>query len=81
MSEFGDITDLEKTSLIAHVDLCAIRYGQLDQRLTRLENKVDDIQKDILEGQKSLKTTIITSAVTISVALISLAGALLVRLP
>jgi hypothetical protein len=80
MSDFGETTSLEKQSLEAHVDLCAIRYGQLDIRLTGLEKKVDDIQKDILEGQKSLKTTIITGAVTISVALISLAGTLLVKL-
>lgn len=80
MSDFGDTTALEKTSLEAHVDLCALRYGQLDARLTSLENKMSAIQKDILEGQKSLKSTIITGAVTISVALISLAGTLLVKL-
>ena len=79
MSDFGDTTDLEKTSLEAHVDLCALRYGQLDQRLTSLEDKVDAIQKDILDGQKSLKTTIIGGAVTILGGLLSLAMVLLLK--
>lgn len=77
MSDFTDTTDLERTSLEAHVDLCALRYGQLDQRLTSLEYKMDAVQKDILEGQKSLKTTIITSSGTIVVALIGIIGTIL----
>lgn len=79
MSDFGDTTDLEKTSLEAHVDLCALRYGQLDLRLTSLEHKMDKVQHDILEGQKSLKTTIITSSGTIAVALIGIIGTILTK--
>ena len=44
-------TSLERTSLEAHVDLCALRYQQLDLRLTNLEKKVDDIHEDIVTGQ------------------------------
>lgn len=65
MVDFGDTTNLEKQSLEAHVDLCAMRYQQLDLRLKTLEVKMDGVQKEILEGSKSLKTTIITSAVTL----------------
>jgi hypothetical protein len=36
-------TDNEKTSLEAHVDLCALRYQDLDTRLTKLEAKLDII--------------------------------------
>ena len=74
-----DTTTLEKTSLEAHVDLCAMRYGQLDLRLTSLENKVIEIQQDINNGQKSLKTTIITSSSTIAVALIGIITTILMK--
>lgn len=79
MSDFTDTTDLERTSLEAHVDLCALRYGQLDQRLSSLEYKMDAVQKDILEGQKSLKTTIINSSGAIVVALIGVIGTILTK--
>ena len=54
-------TNLEKTSLEAHVDLCALRYGQLDQRLTALEEKVETVHNDVLEGQKSLTIGIVVT--------------------
>lgn len=74
-----DTTSLEKTSLEAHVDLCAMRYQALDLRLTSLEIKMSDVQRDILEGQKSLKTVIINSAGTIVVALIGVIGTILMK--
>lgn len=79
MSDFGDITALEKTSLEAHVDLCAMRYGQLDQRLTSLEGKMSAVQKDILEGNKSLKTVLITSTTTIVGGILALAMTILIK--
>ena len=73
MSDLGDTTNLEKTSLEAHVDLCAMRYRQLDLRLSSLETKMDAIQADISEGQKSMKATLLGSAATIVGGLLSLA--------
>ena len=55
----------ENEDLNLHVKLCAERYQGIQDRFERLENKVDSIQKEILEGSKSLKTVIITSATTI----------------
>jgi predicted nuclease with TOPRIM domain len=46
-------TELEKSSLEAHVDLCAMRYAQLDDRLSNLETKVGSIHEDILEGKRA----------------------------
>jgi hypothetical protein len=80
MSDLGETTNLEKTSLEAHVDLCAMRYRQLDIRLTSLEIKMDAIQRDIVEGQKSLKTTLITSAGTIVASVIGLVVAILIKM-
>lgn len=80
MSDFGETTNLEKTSLEAHVDLCALRYQQLDTRLTTLEVMMAAIQRDIIDGQKSLKTTIITTTGTIVVALIGIISTMLIKL-
>jgi hypothetical protein len=71
--------DAEKTDLGTHVDLCAQRYLLLEKRLTILEVKVDKINEDIIKGQKSLSTVIISSAGTIVVALIGVLAAILVK--
>jgi len=64
-------TDLERTSLEAHVDLCAIRYDNLDKRLTNVETKLDDIAEDMKAGQNSLAKVIIGAAGTITAGLLS----------
>jgi hypothetical protein len=70
-------TSLERTSLEAHVDLCALRYQQLDSRLTNLEKKVDDIHEDIVSGQKSPTKVIIGTAGTIVAGVLSVVVAVL----
>ena len=70
-------TSLERTSLEAHVDLCALRYQQLDLRLTNLEKKVDDIHEDIVSGQKSLTKVIIGTAGTVIAGVLSVVVAVL----
>lgn len=64
-------TDLEKESLEAHVDLCALRYEQLDGRLNRLEEKVDDMHKDIQTGNASMIKVLIGASGTIVAGLLS----------
>ena len=71
------VTSLEKHSLEAHVDLCALRYKQLDDRLTSLEGKVDDIHRDIIAGQKSLTKVIIGTAGTVIAGVLSVVVAVL----
>jgi len=73
-------TALEKTSLEAHVDLCALRYGQLDQRLTNLEEKVETVHKDIVEGQKSLTKVIIGTAGTVIAGILGIVVTILMKL-
>ena len=80
MAKIVPTTDLEKSSLEAHVDLCALRYGQLDERLTCLEEKVEAIHTDIIEGQKSLSKVIITTAGTVLVGVISIVVTLLMKM-
>lgn len=73
-------TQLEKESLEAHVDLCAIRYAALDQRLTKVENKLDGIAEDMKAGQNSLAKVIIGSAGTIVAGLLSTVIVLLMNM-
>jgi tetrahydromethanopterin S-methyltransferase subunit G len=64
-------TKLEKESLEAHVDLCAIRYEQLDGRLEKLESKVDAIHTDIQTGNASMIKVLIGAAGTVVAGLLS----------
>lgn len=73
-------TELEKTSLEAHVDLCALRYAQLDDRLITLESKVMEMHSDILIGQKSLTKVIVGTAGTVIAGVVSIVVALLVKM-
>lgn len=79
MSDSLKTTALERTSLEAHVDLCALRYAQLDGRLTNLEVKVDQIHKDIIDGQKSITKVLIGTAGTIVASLLSIVIVLLMN--
>ena len=81
MSSISKTTDLEKQSLEAHVDLCAIRYQNLDNRMDKIEKKVEAIHEDITEGQKSMTKVLIGSAGTIVAGLLSTIVVLLMSLP
>ena len=66
-----NVTDLEKQSLEAHVDLCAVRYEQMDRRLTSIESKVETIHTDMQAGQQSMTKVIIGASGTIVAGLLS----------
>jgi hypothetical protein len=70
-------TSLERQSLEAHVDLCALRYEQLDQRLTSLEDKVDTIHQDIVAGQKSMTKVLVGTAGTVIAGVLSVVIAII----
>lgn len=71
---------LERESLEAHVDLCALRYEQLDMRLSTLEKKVDDIHDDIVQGQKGLSKVIIGTAGTVIAGVLSIVVTILLKM-
>lgn len=73
-------TSLEKQSLEAHVDLCALRYLQLDTRLTHLEEKVDEMHDDIIEGQKGLTKVIIGTAGTVIAGVLGVVVTILMKM-
>jgi predicted nucleic acid-binding Zn-ribbon protein len=47
-------TQIEKESLEAHVELCAERYGKLENKLETVEKKVEKLEEHIIE----IKTTL-----------------------
>lgn len=73
-------TQLERESLEAHVDLCAIRYDNLDKRLTNVEDKLDGIAEDMKAGQNSLAKVIIGAAGTIVAGLLSTVVVILMQM-
>ena len=72
-------TSLEKQSLEAHVDLCALRYQQLDDRLTNVEKKIGSIHEDMRLGQNSLVKVIIGAATTIVAGLLTTVVTILMK--
>lgn len=74
-------TALEKQSLEAHVDLCALRYKGLDERLSRVEEKIDEVHEDIQKGNASMTKVLIGAAGTIVAGLLSTIVVLLTTFP
>ena len=66
-------------TLESHEEICAIRYDNIDRRLTNLEHKVDQIQTEITENKRSLATTIVTAGATISASVIGLIVTILMK--
>jgi len=64
-------TDLERENLEAHVDLCQQRYEGLERRLSKIEEKVEDIHSEIQLGNKGMIKVIIGSTGTIIAGLLS----------
>jgi len=73
-------TSLERESLEAHVDLCALRYKNLDERLTTIEGKVGEIHKEVSNGNKSMIKVLIGAAGTIIAGLLSTIVVILITL-
>ena len=78
MSEIAT-TSLEKESLEAHVDLCALRYSNLDNRLNTVENTLRDIHQDIKSGQNSMNKVLIGTAGTVIAGLLSTVVVILMK--
>ena len=71
MSKSINTQAVEKTSLKAHVEMCAERYKQLDERLEIIEVKVNRIEEVLNESKNGLAKVIIGAAGTIVAGIIS----------
>lgn len=73
----------EYNDLNLHATLCSERYKGITKdfervmdRMDNIETKVDSVQKDVVNGQKSMKSTLIAAAATILSGLLALALAI-----
>ena len=73
--------DQERHDLNLHIDLCAKRYKELSERLDNIEGTVRDISHKIDSNKSEINKALIATAGTIIVAIISLMGVILTRLP
>lgn len=74
-------TDIEKENLESHVELCALRYGELERRLTNIEKKVSTLQETIEKSSLNTIKVLIGTAGTVIVGVLSLLGVLLTKFP
>ena len=74
-------TELEKTNLEAHVDLCSERYKGLHDRLSAIEHRLSKINDDMKVNHKSNSRTVITAAGTVIAGLLSTMVILLMKMP
>jgi len=73
-------TELEKTNLEAHVDLCSERYRNLHDRLSAIEHRLGKISDDMKSGQRLGNKTVIAAAGTVIAGLLSTMVVLLIKL-
>ena len=65
------MSDLEKTNLEAHVDLCAERYRGLTERLDTIEETLKKLAEEMLTNHKSQMKTVIMTTGTVIAGLLS----------
>jgi hypothetical protein len=74
-------TSIEKENLEAHVELCAQRYDALEQRMTSVEGKLSTLQDTVEKSSLNTIKILIGTAGTIIVAVLSLVGVIVTKLP
>lgn len=74
-------TDIEKENLETHVELCALRYGALENRLESVENKIGKLHSIIENSHASTVKVLIGTAGTVIVGVLSLVGVILTKMP
>ena len=72
-------TDIEKTNLESHVELCALRYSALEGRLDNIEKKVGTLQELIEKSNSSMFKVMIGTAGTVIAGILSLVVAILMK--
>mgnify|MGYP003633577295 CR=1 FL=1 len=74
-------TEYEREHLEAHVDLCAIRYAHLNERLEKVEAAVVDLHTGVVKGNKGLVKAMIVAVSTIVVALVGAVATIISSMP
>lgn len=70
-------TELERSNLEAHVDLCAERYRVLESKVNIIEEGLKEVRKDIsLMREENLKASAQTNRIMLGAAASVIAGIL-----
>jgi peptidoglycan hydrolase CwlO-like protein len=69
--------DAETNNLETHVELCAQRYEALDNRLVKVESKIDDVHAKVDSLHSDLWKVLIGTAGTVLVSIITTIGVIL----
>ena len=79
--------EIEKKSLEAHVEICAERYSNVENKLDNLENRMDKIEGHIVDIKDSINKvngesnkTLITIGTSVFVALLTAVLGIIVHL-
>ena len=72
-------TDIEKNNLESHVELCALRYSQLDLRLDNIEKKVEKLSSNISDSYTNMQKVIVGATATIIAGLLSTVVTILMK--
>ena len=51
-------TEIEKQNLEAHVEICAVRYSNLETKLENLEHRMDKLEGHLVDIKESLTTKV-----------------------
>jgi hypothetical protein len=72
-------TDLEKRDLESHVELCALRYSQLENRLGTIEKNVEKLSTSISASSNSMQKVILGATATIVAGMLSTVVTILMK--
>ena len=64
-------SDIEKSNLESHVELCALRYTGIETRLNSIEKKVGGLAEAIEKGNSSMIKVLVGTAGTVVTAVLS----------
>jgi tetrahydromethanopterin S-methyltransferase subunit G len=73
------MSDLEKTNLEVHVELCTSRFIRINERLDQIEKTLEKICDELLVNHKSQMKTVIMTAGTVIAGLLSTLVVVLMR--
>jgi len=51
-------TEIEKQNLEAHVEICAVRYSNLETKLENLEHRMDKLEGHLVDIKESLTSKV-----------------------
>ena len=72
-------SEIERNNLESHVELCALRYAALENRLDTIESKVNVLQDMIQKSHMSMVRVVIGTAGTVIAGVLSMIAVILLK--